>query len=209
MTPVESQETTLILSRERLARAIAKFERLARDASETISGLRQEKQGLERRLADLTKLVEQERSNFQQRAALLSSAKSETEERAKAADELNRRLMEQEGLMSQQLETIARLESQIEDNRRQFADLKEAEAESQHERSEWRTKVEQLQSRLETVLGERDAMKSQLYQHEREEAQFALKMTPEDRDKAAKAIDSLLDQLATMETRVTPQSTQG
>ena len=80
MTPDESHEVTqsvmLSASREQLARALARLERLTRDAVETIAHQRQEKQQLERRLADLTKLVEQERSNFQQRESLLTSVAS-------------------------------------------------------------------------------------------------------------------------------------
>jgi chromosome segregation ATPase len=206
MTPVESQETTLTLSRERLARAISKFERLARDAGETITALRQEKQGLDRRLADLTKLVEQERSNFKQKTALLTSFNLETEERAKTAEDLNRRLTEQEGLMTEQLETITRLESQLEQSSREFSKRDVLEAAGNQEMEEWRAKVSQLEGRLANTQSERDSMKSELYEHERQEAHFALRLTPEDRDKAAKAIDTLLDQLTVMETRIAPLS---
>ena len=202
MTPSESREITLSLSRERLARALTKFERVSHDATETIVNLRQEKLVLEKRLTELTKLFDQERSNFEQRVALLTSSQTETEERAKAFDELTCRLDDQERLMNEQIEMIGRLETELEDRAGQLRERSELEIAWKREIEEWRTKVAQLEGRVEAVQAERDAMKSQLYDHERTDAQFALRLTPEERDLAAKSIDSLLDQLSAMESRV-------
>lgn len=202
MTPAESREITLSLSRERLARAIAKFERVSRDAVETISGLRQEKLVLEKQFSDLTKLYDQDRSNFEQRAALLSSVKTETEERAKSFDELTCRLDDQERLMNEQIAMIGHLEAELSDRAGQLRERSELEAAWKNEIEEWRSKVAQLQGHLETAQTERDALQTQLYDHEREDAQYALRLTPEERDHAAKSIDALLDQLGAMESRI-------
>jgi Tfp pilus assembly protein PilN len=106
VTPTESREVVLGLSRERLARATTHLERIARDAAERIHQLKQEKQTLEQRLHDVETLFAQERQNFEQRATLLASVASETEERAKAFTDLNKRLDEQERLLNEQIETI-------------------------------------------------------------------------------------------------------
>jgi len=145
MTPTETHEYTLSQSRERLARAISKFERLARDAAETIAGLRHEKAGAEKRLADLTALFSQERSNFEQRAALVDSVKTESEERAKSSEQLNTRLEEQERLMNEQLQTISQLESALETSSRELKERAELEAAWKSEMEEWTGKVARLE----------------------------------------------------------------
>ncbi|MDP4200623.1 MAG: hypothetical protein Q8922_09355 [Bacteroidota bacterium] len=190
-------------NREQLARALARLERLTRDAIETITHQRQEKHQLERRLSDLTKLVEQERSNFQQRESLLSSAKSETEERAKAFTELSARLNEQERLLAQQLETIGRLESDLDTRAMQIREQESAEAAWRHELEEWSGKVERLEARLAETTAERDEIKKQFYEREREDAQYVVRLSQEDRTRAAKAVDALIDQLSILETRIT------
>src|SRR4051812_23176761 len=108
----ESHEVTLITTREQLARSIARLARLAGDAVETIAHLRQEKQQLEKRVTDLAKLTQQERSNNEQRESLIASFESEREERAKEFSELETRLNDQERLLAEQLEAISRLENE-------------------------------------------------------------------------------------------------
>ncbi len=211
MTPAEPHDVTpsitlsvaLSASREHLARALARLERLTRDASETITHQRHEKQQLERRLADLSKLVEQERSNFQQRESLLTSVASETEERAKAFTELSARLNDQERLLAEQLESIGRLESEMENRAMQIREQGSVEAAWKHELEEWTGKVERLESRLAEVAAERDEFKKQAYEREREDAQYVVRLTQDDREHAAKAVDALLDQLSILETRIT------
>ncbi len=202
MTPAESREITLSLSRERLARAITKFERVSRDAVETISGLRQEKLGLEKRLSDLSKLFDQERSNFEQRVALLSSSKSEAEERVKAFQELTARLNDQDRLMNEQLSMISQLEEELANRAGQLRDRVELEAAWKNEMEEWRSRVTQLESHLEATEAERDALVADRSKRESEDARFALKLTSEERDLAATAIDAVLDQLGVMESRI-------
>jgi chromosome segregation ATPase len=202
VTPTESREVVLSLSRERLARATTRLERVTRDAVERITHLRQEKSSLEKRLVDLEKLFETERSNFEQRAALLTSVSSETEERTKEYNELCTRLTEQERLLNEQLDTIAKLEGDLSNRALQLRDQQHTESAWKKELDQWKAKVEQLESRLEKTTTERDTMRKQLYDAERESAQFVLHLTAEERDKAAKSIDTLVDQLSKMETRI-------
>ncbi|HZK76785.1 MAG TPA: hypothetical protein VFD13_07750 [Candidatus Kapabacteria bacterium] len=201
MTPTESREVVLGLSRERLARASSRLERVARDAAERILHLKEEKRSLERRLADLETLFAQERQNFEQRAALLASVSSESEERSKEFLSLNVRLKDQERLLNEQIETISRLESELENRSSELQNRSALESARQAELAEWKAKVVQLEKRLESTGAERDALRSKTYEDERMNAQYALHLTPEDRDKAAKAIDSLIDQLSAIESR--------
>jgi len=201
VTPTESREVVLGLSRERLARASSRLERVARDAAERILHLKEEKRSLERRLADLETLFAQERQNFEQRAALLASVSSESEERSKEFLSLNVRLKDQERLLNEQIETISRLESELENRSSELQNRSALESARQAELAEWKAKVVQLEKRLESTGAERDALRSKTYEDERMNAQYALHLTPEDRDKAAKAIDSLIDQLSAIESR--------
>jgi chromosome segregation ATPase len=167
VTPTESREVVLSLSRERLARATTRLERVTRDAVERITHLRLEKSSLEKRLVDLEKLFETERSNFEQRAALLTSVSSETEERTKEYNELSTRLSEQERLLNEQLDTIAKLEGDLSNRALQLRDQQQTESAWKKELDQWKAKVEQLDSRLEKTTSERDTMRKQLYDAER------------------------------------------
>ena len=191
MTPTESREVVLGLSRERLARASTRFERIARDAAERIHHLKQEKLALERRLADLESLFNQERQNFEQRASLLTSVTSESEER----------LNDQERLLNEQIETITRLESELASRAEQSKEQLALEAAWQAELAEWKTKTAQLESRIEKISKERDSFRTRIFEDERINAQYVLRLTSEDRDNAAKAMDALIDQLSAMESR--------
>ena len=201
MTPTESREVVLGLSRERLARATARLERIALDAAERIVHLKQDKNALERRLAEMATLIEQERQNFEQRAALLSSVTTETAERKKEFDDLTCRLNDQDRLLNEQIETISKLEGELENRAGQLREQQNLEAAWKSELAEWKLKTEQLEERLEKTSKERDGLKSKIYDDERVAAQYALHLTSDDRDKAARAIDTLIDQLATIETR--------
>ncbi len=202
MTPTESREVVLGLSRERLARATTRFERLARDAAERIQHLKQEKLALERRLADVQALSTQERQNFEQRVSVLTSVASESEERASAFTDLNARLADQERLLNEQNETIVRLESDIATGKEQLKEQASAGSTSQAELAEWKSKTAQLEERLEKIGKERDSFRAKIFENERINAQYAVRLTSDDRDNAAKAIESLIDQFAAMESRV-------
>jgi chromosome segregation ATPase len=201
VTSTESREVVLGLSRERLARATSRFERVARDAAEHIIQLKAEKRALERRLADLETLFAQERQNFEQRAALLASVGAESEEHKKTSSDFATRLTDQERLLSEQIETIARLESELENRSSELQNQSALETTLLAELAEWRAKFAQIEERLEATGAERDALRSKTYEDERMNAQYALHFTPEDRDKAAKAIDALIDQLAIIESK--------
>ncbi len=202
MTPTESREVVLGLSRERLARATTHLERIARDAAERIHQLKQEKQTLEQRLHDVETLFAQERQNFEQRATLLASVSSESEERAKEFTDLNKRLADQERLLNEQITTISRLEAELANSALQLKEQREYETAWQSELDEWKTKTAQLEDRVEKISKERDAFRTRIFDDERMNAQYVLKLTSDDQGTAAKAIDSLLDQIAAMELRM-------
>jgi chromosome segregation ATPase len=202
MTPAESHEVTLITTREQLARSIARLSRLASDATETIAHQRQEKQQLEKRVADLTKLTQQERSNNEQRESLIASFESERAERAKEFGELEARLNDQERLLAEQLEAISHLETELANRAMQIREQQSTGTAWKREIEEWESKVQRLEVRLADVEAERDKLKKEFYEREREEAQYAVRMTQEGREIAAKAIDSLIDQLTVLETRI-------
>jgi chromosome segregation ATPase len=201
VTPTESRDIVLGLSRERLARASARLERVTRDAVERITQLKQEKLALERRLIDLETLFTQERQNFEQRAALLTSESAESAERTKAFEELNSRLNGQETIIYEQLETISKLQSKLASASAELSEHQAIEDASKAELADWKAKFDQADERLAQTASERDMLKSKIYESERMAAQYVLHFTPEERDKASKAIDSLIDSLSAIESR--------
>ncbi len=201
MTPTESREVVLGLSRERLARAMTRLERTARDAAERIQHLKEEKRALEKRLSDMETLFAQERQNFDQRASLIESVKTESQERAKEFTNLSMRLNDQDRLLNEQIEIIAKLESELENRSVELQKQQKLETTWKSEVSEWKDKFAQLEERLNVVSAERDKLRQTIYEDERMDAQYVLHLTPDDRDKAAKVLDALMDQLSTIESR--------
>jgi chromosome segregation ATPase len=197
-----TREINLSLGRDRIARALSKIERLSRDAIETIAQLRTDKQELESRMSELTKRYEQERSNLEQRAALLNSVNSESEEREKSFKELSEAKARQEHTIQGQLATIAQLKADLSDRAVIMNEQLENERNLRAEAEEMRAKAASLEERLTATSYERDTMKSQLYQKEREDAQWAIRLSSEERNKATKAIDVLIDQLSELEQRI-------
>jgi chromosome segregation ATPase len=208
LTPTESRDIVLGLSRERLARASARLERVTRDAVERIAQLKQDKLALEHRLTDLETLFAQERQNFEQRAALLTSESAESAERTKAFDELNGKLNDQESMLYEQLETISKLESELANRAAELGELHAVEEARRTEIADWKAKFEQAEERLAQTGAERDSLKSKIYESERMAAQYVLHFTPEERDKASKAIDSLIDSLSAIESRTMAATTE-
>ena len=202
MTPGNTREITLNLGRERLARALSKIDRLSRDAIETITQLRLDKAELDARINDLHKRFEQERTNFEQRAILLQSVNSESEERARAFEELERAKSDQEIVIQEQLSVIATLKSELSGIGLSQNEQLEHERELRGEMEKLQAANASIEERLTAVTFERDTMKSQLYAREREDAQWALRLTAEEKIKATKAIDALIDQLASIESKV-------
>lgn len=203
MTPTNSREVTLSLSRDRVARALARLERLSRDAADVINDLRTEKRELETRLNELTKRFQLEQNNFEQRSALLHSITSESEERGRMLESLTKQQSDNENLIEELRTSIARLEQKLNDGR---SAVGEAESSRQHllsEKSTLQDKVGELNERLEWVTKERDHFRSMLVDREREDAQWALKLSPEEKENAARAVDALIDRLSSIETRIT------
>ena len=202
MTPTNSREVTLSLSRDRVARALAKLERLTRDAADTIQDLRSEKRELETRLNELTKRFQLEQGNFEQRSALLQSVTAESEERGRMLESLSAQHTANENLIEELRTTIARLEQKLNDGRSAQSDAESTKQQLLAEKATWQDKVGELNEKLEWVTKERDHFRAILVDREREDAQWALKLSPEEKENAAKAIDSLMDKLSAIESRI-------
>jgi chromosome segregation ATPase len=202
VTPTNSREVSLSLSRDRIARALSRLERLGRDAADIITDLRSEKRELETRLAELTKRFQLETSNFEQRSALLHSITAESEERNRMLESLSGQQAANESLIEELRTTIARLEQKLNDGRGAHADAEAAKQLLQSEKLALQDKVGELNERLEWVSKERDHFRSILVDREREDAQWALKLSPEEKEQATRAIDSLIDKLSSIETRI-------
>ncbi len=180
---------------------MTRLERTARDAAERIQHLKEEKRALEKRLSDMETLFAQERQNFDQRASLIESVKTESQERAKEFTNLSMRLNDQDRLLNEQIEIIAKLESELENRSVELQKQQKLETTWKSEVSEWKDKFAQLEERLNVVSAERDKLRQTIYEDERMDAQYVLHLTPDDRDKAAKVLDALMDQLSTIESR--------
>lgn len=203
MTPSNTREVSLSLSRDRIARALSRLERLGRDAADIINDLRTEKRELETRLAELTKRFQLETSNFEQRSALLNSITAESEERNRMLESLTSQQEANEALIEELRSSIARLEQKLNDGRNAHGEAEAAKQSLLSEKLVLQDKVGELNERLEWVSKERDHFRAILVDREREDAQWALKLSPEEREHATRAIDSLIDKLSSIETRIT------
>jgi chromosome segregation ATPase len=202
VTPSNSREVALSLSRDRVARALSRLERLSRDATDTIHDLRSEKREIEQRLAELTKRFQVETNNFEQRAALLQSITVESEERARMLESLTAQQDANENLIEELRSNIARLEQKLSDGRSANGEAEATRQQLLTEKSGWQDKVGELNEKLEWVTKERDHFRTLLVDREREDAQWAIKLSPDEKENATRAIDSLMDKLSSIETRI-------
>jgi chromosome segregation ATPase len=181
-------------SREDLARAIDRFQKLSAEAKETLTVIRRENGELHKRLDELTTLLEQERTNSRQNELISHSASGEVAQLKAEIDALKQKREEQDTFMHEQLEAITELKVQLESSTQQvqakeserLVHLKEAEA-ARHE-------VTVLESRLKSLAEDRDKLKALYVEQEREDAQWALKLSEKEAEEARAAIDRILEQ---------------
>jgi chromosome segregation ATPase len=107
-----------------------------------------------------------------------------------------------ENLIEELRTTIARLEQKLNDGRSAQSESETAKHQLLSEKAAWQDKLGELTEKLEWVTKERDHFRSILVDREREDAQWAIKLSPEEKENAAKAIDSLMDKLSAIETRI-------
>ncbi len=213
MDPKNSRAITLAGAREQLARSIARLEGLARHASEVLARATKEKLELEARVLDLTARLEQERSLYDQREKLFLSDKVESKSASAQASELKREMKsleakhEQQALiMEEQLTSITRLESALSASAEQLTERNSRSSKELSEAATSLANLSQIEAKLAAVVKERDELKANLHQHEREEARWVLKLTKDEALRATKAIDAVLDRVNRVEASVHAQA---
>lgn len=192
-------EINLGIGRERLAHSLARLDELVRVSIQTIENLKQGKQELEQRLIEVTQLLDHERSNSEQRERLYASSEVETEERKKLVTSLSNKCEEQELLLREQLETIGRLESEVSNHAGELKKHEEIRRDLLGEITSVSNQSASTEVRIKQTASERDEYKNMLYQREREDAAWALKLTSEQRDAATGAIDELISRVEKIE----------
>jgi len=194
-----SRSAALAQSRERLARALAHLERLTREATEVISHLNREKKELLDRVKELERLMEQERANAEQRARLHSSAMEEANERQTLIEELRSQHTQAQtyaaDLEGRLLELEERNASSVAAHGTKEEELRAKEQEITH----LKELLIQSEEKLSKLTGERDELKSMVYEQERENAQWTIRLTREEQKTAISAIDKLIEQVSKIE----------
>lgn len=213
MDPKNSRAITLAGAREQLARSIARLEGLSRHASEVLAHAAKEKHELEARVLDLTARLEQERSLYDQREKLFLSDKVESKSASAQATELKRELKaleakheQQELIVQEQHAAITRLESALSASAEQLTERNSRSSKELSEAATSLANMSQIEVKLAAVVKERDELKANLHQREREEARWVLKLTKDEALRATKAIDAVLDRVNRVEASVHAQA---
>jgi chromosome segregation ATPase len=205
VTSPTDRSAQLIQSREELARAIDRFQKLSDAAKETLTTIRRENADLHKRLEELTTLVEHERTISKQNEMISQSAssevlqlKSEIESLKAASSTIKAKRDEQDAFMHDQLEVITKLKVDLESHAKLLLEQESQAAATKKEIDHLKHELTVAESRLQTVTEERDKIKSLYVEQEREDAQWALKLTEADAQEAQKAIDRILEQFTRM-----------
>lgn len=206
--PSHSRSTQLTQSRERLARALQHFERLVRDASQTITTLVTERQELRGRIEELQSLLDQEKANAEQRSRLHSSAMEEAKGQGAQIEQLRTQLEEAQQAHHQLEKQLAQSEESRVSLERDAASREAAIGERNSEIENVREQLAALEERSSRIASERDSMKSTLYEQERENAQWGLKLTVEEHVEALGALNKLLEQITRIEQNMQPSSNE-
>lgn len=200
-----SRQTSLMMSRDRLARSVERFERLAHDAVERLEFLNEEKQELEKKLREYIRQTEEDRANAKHNEKLYESLQDDLRSQQAEIDSLMRKREEQQSLIQEQLQTIGRLEAELNDRSRKLADHDMTGSQQQAEVKELRTYIQTLEERLTKTSQERDEIREQLYSREREDSQWVVKLTADDQRKAEKELDTLLGRISDIERQIQPE----
>lgn len=197
-----SRQTSLMMSRDRLARSVERFERLALDAAERLEFLNLEKQELEKKLRDYVRQADEDRANAKHNEKLYESLQDDLRSQQTEIDSLQRKREEQEALIREQLQTIDRLESELSDQSRKLADHDMNGSQRDAETQELKAYIQTLEERLTKTSQERDEIREQLYAREREDSQWVVKLTANDQRKAEQELDTLLGRISDIENQL-------
>lgn len=198
-----SRQTALNKSRDRLARSLERFERLAVDAVEAIDVLKSERVDLERRVHELEKRLLDEQSNGKHNEVLYASLQEDLKSQETELRQLILRREEQEVIVREQLQTIERLENELAQQARTLAEREAQDTRAVSEVQDMQQHVIELEERLLKTARERDELREQLYAKEREESQWAVKLTTDEQHKVQSELDRLLGRIAEMERHIT------
>jgi chromosome segregation ATPase len=201
-----SRQSSLMMSRDRLARSMERFERLANDAIERLEFLNEEKRELEKKLRDMQRQTEEDRANAKHNERLYESLQEDLKSQQSEIDSLQRKREDQETLIREQLQTIERLERELSEQSSKLADKDLAGSQQMNETQELRAYIDTLEDRLTKTSQERDELREQIYAREREESQWAVKLTADDQRKAEAELDQLLGRIDEIERQL---STEG
>src|SRR6185312_728357 len=162
---------------------------LTRSAGDAIHALQQQKQEMITRVSELEELLDQERFNSTQRERLFESSQADVKARLAELEALNLKREDQHELAKEQMDAIERLKGELESAQTAIDQYEAAQNKKDETESELKSQIRNLEERLTKVTHERDQLRADTYQNEREEAQWSLKFTEKDRRKAVEAID--------------------
>ncbi len=198
-----SRQTSLNKSRDRLARSIEKFERLAHDAIEHLELLREERNEFEKKFRDLQRQVDDDRANAKHNEKLYESLQEDLKSQQAEIDSMHAKRDEQEAILRDQLQTIERLETELSGVSHRLNETDSSVSLRNSEVEELRVYITTLEERVTRAGQERDEIREQLYTRERDDSQWAVKLTPDDQRKAEKELDKLVNRIDDIERQMT------
>jgi chromosome segregation ATPase len=198
-----SRQTSLTKSRDRLARSIEKFERLAHDAIEHLDLLREERNDFEKKFKDLQRQIEDDRANSKHNEKLYESLQDDLKSQQAEIESLNAKRDEQEVILREQLQTIERLETELSGLSHKLSETDSSSSQRSGEVQELRAFITALEERLTRTGKERDEIREQLYTRERDDSQWAVKLTADEQRKAEKELDRLVNRIDEIERQIT------
>ncbi len=191
------------MSRDRLARSIEKFERLAHDAIENLELLRDERNEFEKRLLGLTRQVEDDRANSKHNEKLYESLQDDLKSQQTEIDSLQRKREDQEGILREQLQTIERLETELSQSSHNAKETAASASSKDSEVDTLKAALQALEDRITRTSQERDEIREQLYARERDDSQWAVKLTAEEHSQAEAELGKLVNRIDDIERQMT------
>jgi chromosome segregation ATPase len=202
----DSRTEAIEAGRDKLARAMMRFDQLAHRATTSLATLTKENAELKARIRELADQIEQERTIAQQNEKLFSSNKSEAAQHKAELLKLTEQLTQKESNVSEQSLRATRLEEELTATLARLSEHENSEKEGQGKSKNNENQIRVLEERLAADAIELQNLSKLLREKERESATWALKLTAEDAKLASTSLDALLKKLDAMELKLTKES---
>jgi chromosome segregation ATPase len=198
----DSRTEAIEAGRDKLARAMMRFDQLAHRATTSLATLTKENAELKARIRELADQIEQERTIAQQNEKLFSSNKSEAAQHRAELLKLTEQLAQKEFEVSEQSLRATRLEEELTATLARLSERENSEKEGQGKSKNNEKQIRALEERVAADAIELQNLSKQLHEKERESSSWAIKLSAEDSKLASTSLDALLKKIEMMEAKL-------